>query len=119
MRRVSATRFHPSAGGRILFRGSFEESTIMITINMLRSSSGYTATTVAAVNTAAAWLDGAWTSARHRLSAIGVARRALSLSDRLLRDIGENRAELEYEALFWPIRPPREYLAGGPISRRP
>jgi uncharacterized protein YjiS (DUF1127 family) len=36
----------------------------------------------------------------------GNPKRLLKLNDRLLRDIGLTRTELEYEALFWPLRRP-------------
>jgi uncharacterized protein YjiS (DUF1127 family) len=91
----------------------------MTTINMIRSSSNPTATTLAALRTTmGSWLAGAWTTARDCPNAIGAARRLLSLNDRLLRDIGENHAELEYEARFWSIWPFHEYYSNSPGSRR-
>jgi uncharacterized protein YjiS (DUF1127 family) len=76
----------------------------MTAINVVHSSTRHS---VAGVQTVP-WLGGAWTTARDWMSAFGERRRLLSLNDRLLRDIGENRAQLEYESLFCLMSPARQ-----------
>jgi uncharacterized protein YjiS (DUF1127 family) len=52
----------------------------------------------------ASWLDRGWALVSERLGSMGRNRRLRALNDHMLRDIGENRADLEDEALFWPVR---------------
>src|SRR5450432_289860 len=119
MRRMNATRFPPSGGERISTRQIQYGAPDMTTINTVRSSSNRTTTILAGLRTAmASWLGRAWTTARDYPNAIGGTRRLLSLNDRLLQDIGENRAELEYEARFCSISPFEEYDSNSPGSRR-
>ena len=76
----------------------------MKSINTLWSPPGITTPLLANAKNASAWLDRSWALVSERLGAIDRNRRLRALNDHMLRDIGENRADLEDEALFWPVQ---------------
>jgi uncharacterized protein YjiS (DUF1127 family) len=78
-----------------------QEDAVKMSTIILSSSRGLSASEVATGAADDTRLGRVWTFARARLDAIGSAGRLLALNDRLLRDAGMNRADLEYEALFW------------------
>ena len=77
----------------------------MKSINTVWSPPGITSPPLANAKKAPpSWLDRGWALANERLGAMGHNRRLRALNDHMLRDIRENRADLEDEALFWPVR---------------
>jgi uncharacterized protein YjiS (DUF1127 family) len=55
----------------------------------------------------ATWLSRAWTILREARDYSRGCNSLLRLNDRLLRDIGQTRDDLEFEAMFWPRRRPK------------
>jgi uncharacterized protein YjiS (DUF1127 family) len=55
----------------------------------------------------ATWLSRAWAILREAADSSRGYNSLLRLNDHLLRDIGQTRADLEYEAMFWPRRRPQ------------
>ena len=50
------------------------------------------------------WLSRAWAFVKEATDSRRGFNSLLRLNDHLLRDIGQSRADIEYEAMFWPRR---------------
>jgi uncharacterized protein YjiS (DUF1127 family) len=90
---------------------SSQRSLIMTCIDVGPASRQGAASTSSSLPRASAnWLGRAWTYLKEALASPRGYNSLLRLNDHLLRDIGQTRADIEYEAMFWPRRrakPPR------------
>jgi uncharacterized protein YjiS (DUF1127 family) len=91
------------AGGRIFRDSSSREYTAMIAIHIRLASPWSAVTTGLCRETAARWFDRACLLVRERLGVGDRSDRELELNDHLLKDVGVERSDLEYETAFWPI----------------
>jgi hypothetical protein len=99
---MNATRFPSPRGAGNVRNSNSGEHAVMTAINPRLPLPWGAATSRARRGAVAEWFGRSLAVLRGRL-AVGAPGRLLELNDRMLRDVGVERIDLEYEAAYWPI----------------